>query len=100
LYANQAVSFFACFLGRLEDGIVQSISLANDKTQEELMIKGIDPNPDLGHFVTISRYPIGATEEWIEENAQIIRDRNPFPFQGRVIQVDIKSGYFTSCSLI
>jgi hypothetical protein len=73
LDANQAVSFFACIRGKL-DANIQSISLDNDKTQEKLVIEGIGPRPE--HFVTISRYPMGMeakAEEWIKENAQIIR---------------------------
>jgi hypothetical protein len=104
LDANQAVSFFAfIFLGNHNDaiGIVQSISLSNDKTKEKLVISGIqfDLYAHPNHFVRISRYPMGATEEWIRENAQIIRDRMKFCPE-RKIKVDIKSGYFTSCSLI
>jgi hypothetical protein len=103
LDANQAVSFFVCILGKHETENVQSISLDNDKTQEKLVIEGIGPRPD--HFVTISRYPMGATEEWINEVWKIVDDMLlEWLYQPeRKIDVDlnlnIKSGCF-ACSLI
>jgi hypothetical protein len=56
----------------------QDICLDNGQTNERLIVKAIDPprrNP--GHFwvkklVLISRYPIGADQEWIEANEQEI----------------------------
>jgi hypothetical protein len=92
LDANQAVSFFACTLGWLEDGIVQSISLDNDKTHEKLVIKANDSNPDNpspDYFVTISRYPMGATEEWIKEMWKIVDDALWIYKQEKRIQVDL-----------
>jgi hypothetical protein len=77
---------------------VQSISLTNDKTQEKLVIERIDPHPEL--IVRISRYPKGAKKEWIEESWKIIDDQSWIHCQERKILVDIKSEYFTSCSLI
>jgi hypothetical protein len=102
LDANQAVSFFARIVDinpafRRFTANVQSISRTNDKTQEKLVIEGIGPYPE--DFVTISRYPMGATQEWIRENSQIISD-GLIDRQEKKIEVDIKSGYFTSCSLL
>jgi hypothetical protein len=98
LDANQAVSFFAYIWNpscRNINAWFKSLSLDNNKTQEKLVIKGIDP--DLGDFVTISRYPMGAKEEWIKEMRTIIEDRCKRKKQERKIVVDlnIKSGYFT-----
>jgi hypothetical protein len=87
LDANQAVSFFACFLGRHGGANVQSISLTNDKTQEKLVIEAIDPN--LGYLVMISRYPMGATEEWIEEMGNFIHDVRWIVCQEKTIRVDL-----------
>jgi hypothetical protein len=84
LDANQAVSFFACIRGgNHEAGIVQSISLTNDKTHENLVI-----SPDLEDFVMIARYSMGAkAEEWIKEIVQIIREITHL--QERKIEVDL-----------
>jgi hypothetical protein len=69
LEANQAVSFFVKLENfRDDDDVsVQSLTLENGKTQEELVIKG------QGHdYVTISRCPMGtkANEEECEEMSQ------------------------------
>jgi hypothetical protein len=89
LDANQAVSFFACIMGNHTpaNANIHSISLANDKTQEKLVIKAIDPN--LGYLVMISRYPMGATEEWIEEMGNFIHDVGYIVCQERTIRVDL-----------
>jgi hypothetical protein len=104
LDANQAVSFFACILGKHEaENLHQSISLDNNKTHEKLVIEGIGPRPE--HFVTISRYPMGATEEWINEVWKIVDDMllGWLYQQEKKIEVDlnlnINSGCF-ACSLI
>jgi hypothetical protein len=82
LDANQAVSFFASFWFIDTAANVQSISLDNHKTQEKLVIQGNDLHPKI--LVTISRYPMGPTEEWIEENAKSI-----YRQQERKIEVDV-----------
>jgi hypothetical protein len=88
LDANQAVSFFACFWTSDEVGIVRSISLTNDKTQEKLVIEGIDIFPQ--DFVTISRYPMGAKEECIkDEMVEITDDVDWTDCQERIIHVDL-----------
>jgi hypothetical protein len=69
---QQVVSLFARILGRHSDANIHSISLDNDKTQEKLVIKADEP--DLGHFVTIARYPVAATEEWLKEAWKIVDD--------------------------
>jgi hypothetical protein len=94
LDAKQAVSFFAFILGKLETGIVQSVSLTNDKTKEQLMIKANDTNPDPDdpcprYFVTISRYPMGAKEQCIKEVWKIVGDALWIHRQERKIQVDL-----------
>jgi hypothetical protein len=83
LDANQAVSFFASISGcrSRRAGLVQSISLANDKTQEKLVIKGRD-------IVTISRYPMGANEE--EWSKELWKIDDPGWWQKRRIDVDLK----------
>jgi hypothetical protein len=65
LEANQqAVSFFIQLENFRDDSSVQSLTLENGKTQEKLVIKR-------GHYVTISRYPVGINEaEWMEEMSQ------------------------------
>jgi hypothetical protein len=88
LDANQAVSFSAFITGYHNAAIVQSISLANDKTQEKLVIEGND-GPDPAKFVKISRYPMGATEEWIEEMENFIHDVEWIVCQEREIHVDL-----------
>jgi hypothetical protein len=45
----------------------QTLSLDHDITKEKLVIKGT--TSQYGPM-TISRYPMGATEEWIEEMAK------------------------------
>jgi hypothetical protein len=103
--ANQAVSFFAYIDGNAANA--QSLSLDNNKTQEKLVIKVIGPSlTRRGNYVTISRYPMGAKEEWIKEMGIPVQDeykRKYYEFGEKKIVVDlnsrnIKSGYFT-CSL-
>jgi hypothetical protein len=93
LDANQAVSFFALIWN--PDANVQPLSLDNNKTQEKLVIKGAETYPELGDFVTISRYT-GAKEEWIKEIREVwevIEKRNQE--RNIVVDLNIKSGYFT-----
>jgi hypothetical protein len=73
-------------LGRHGGANVQSISLANDKTQEKLVIEAIDPR--LG-YVTISRYPMKATEEWIKEMGNFIHGVGYIVCQEGTIRVDL-----------
>jgi hypothetical protein len=76
LEANeQAVSFFVKVKlyspsrWRILDANVQSESVDNNMTQEKLVIKGVDNDR-----VTISRYPIKASVEWIEEIEKNVED--------------------------
>jgi hypothetical protein len=92
LDANQAVSFFVCIQiwNRDEAAHVQSLSLDNNKTQENLVIQGLDIDPNLIGFVTISRYPMGATEEWIKEmrkGMEVVAKRNYDEYEEREIFV-------------
>jgi hypothetical protein len=48
---------------------VQSEYVDNDKTQEKLVIKGVEDE-----YLTISRYPMKVTLEWIEEMEQSVKD--------------------------
>jgi hypothetical protein len=81
--ATQAVSFFIKLEIFRDDDSVQSLTLENDKTQEQLVIKGKTEGHD---FVSISRYPMGTNEEkFFEEMGQrpIIDNRTiyfePYP---------------------
>jgi hypothetical protein len=58
--SNQAISFFI-HIFRQNARPIESLSLENYQTQEKLVIRGED-----GH-ATISRCPMRASEEWIEE---------------------------------
>jgi hypothetical protein len=56
---------------------VQSLSLDNNRTHEKLVINGngtAPTNTNLEDYVTISRYPMGATEEWIKEMTKDIEE--------------------------
>jgi hypothetical protein len=48
---------------------VQFESVDNNTTQEKLVIKGVD-----NYYVIISRYPMNARMEWIEEMEQSLED--------------------------
>jgi hypothetical protein len=92
LDANQAVSFFAHIWDKNPNlshvaANVQSISLANDKTKEKLVIEGIGPY--LGEVVTILRYPMGAEKECIEEEMWKIIIMDATHRQERKIEVNI-----------
>jgi hypothetical protein len=65
--ARQSNSFFIHLDNFRDADTVQSFSLDNVKTNEKLMIKGATRR--WGHM-TISRYPMEANEEWIEEMAK------------------------------
>jgi hypothetical protein len=109
LDANQAVSFFADIWNFDNTDNVQSISLANDKTQEKLVIylHGEFVFPFGGiEFVRIARYPM-AKEEHIKKLQTMTDGLEEWIWtnhEERKIEVNlnIKSGYFTRtrCSLI
>jgi hypothetical protein len=76
LKANgQAVSFFAKVYNPSPwlhvASNVQSESVDNNMTQEKLIIKGVEGDDT---FVTISRYPMAASVEWIEKMEQSVED--------------------------
>jgi hypothetical protein len=48
---------------------VQSESVDNNMTQEKLVIKGVEND-----HVTISRYPMAASVEWINQMEQSVED--------------------------
>jgi hypothetical protein len=64
LEAKQAVCFFIQLENFCDATNVQSLTMENGITQEELVIK---PANDNYKFMTILRYPMGTTVEWIEE---------------------------------
>jgi hypothetical protein len=70
---QQAVSFFFKVYNPAPwidvDYDVQSVSLDNAKTQEKLVI-----NPGDNECMTISRYPMKASVEWINEMEKSIED--------------------------
>jgi hypothetical protein len=82
LEAYQAVSFFLEVYNPIPqqvlDTIVVSDSLENAKTQEKLVINlGGDHN-----FIKISRYPMAASLEWIEEMEKHIEDMEEAWYNG------------------
>jgi hypothetical protein len=92
LDANQAVSFFASIIGDATAD-VQSLSLDNNKTQETLVIQGLHTDPNMKDFVTISRYPMGATEEWIKEmkkGMEVVAKRDYCEYEERKIFVKLE----------
>jgi hypothetical protein len=88
LDANQAVSFFASIWNSsYRTANSQSLSLDNNKTQEKLVI-----DHNLEDFVTISRYPMGAKEEWIKEmrkGMEIVAKRKYYKYEERKITVQL-----------
>jgi hypothetical protein len=69
-----AVSFFVKLYNPFPSRILGAVqiqveSVDNNLTQEKLVIKRVDNN-----HVTISRYPMAAREEWIEEMEQSVED--------------------------
>jgi hypothetical protein len=86
------VSFFVYVRTLLERRYVdwQDICLDNGQTNERLMVKTIELKPRRGWpqiFVLISRYPVGANQEWIEANEQEIKGWN---FHGQNRQIRFK----------
>jgi hypothetical protein len=67
--AKQPISFFIYIngFGASNANTVQSFSLENAKTNEKLVMKEVTRR---WSPMTISRYPMGATEEWIKEMAK------------------------------
>jgi hypothetical protein len=61
--ARQPISFFI-YLINFRAATVQILSLDNIKTNEKLVIKGATRKAG---YLTISRYPIEAAEDWIEK---------------------------------
>jgi hypothetical protein len=81
LKANeQAVSFFVKVYNPTPwiyvDHDVQSESVDNNKTQEKLVVNLGDDDDNFGdvNFMTISRYPMAASVEWIEEMEKSVED--------------------------
>jgi hypothetical protein len=72
----QAVSFFfkVCNLSSHVVRNVQSESVDNNMTQEKLVIKVKIEDDDDDDYVTILRYPMAASVEWIEEMEQSVED--------------------------
>jgi hypothetical protein len=79
--ANQPVSFFIHLNYFWAAHTVQSFSLENLKTNEKLVIKGAARR---WGPMTISRYPMEAAEEWIEEMAKKYETKKQY----RTIRID------------
>jgi hypothetical protein len=73
----------------------QDILLDNGQTNERLVVKTFDPPPRDPHYfmidkvVLISRYAVGANQEWIETNEQEIVGWN-FDKQNRRIRFELE----------
>jgi hypothetical protein len=65
--ARLPISFFIHLDHFRDADTVQSFSLDNAKTNEKLVIKRVTRRSD---SMTISRFPMDAAEEWIEEMAK------------------------------
>jgi hypothetical protein len=95
--AIHPVSFFVSTLAFGHRGNVQwqDVCLDNGQTNERLVVKKIDdPHPGdqlYYQFVLISRYPMGANQEWIEANQQEIMEWK-FHEQNRRIRIERSLG--------
>jgi hypothetical protein len=78
--SNWAASFFIYLRNFPNDDSVKSDSLKNIKTSERLVINGKDQT---FLHVTIARYPMQATEEWIKEMGKYMDNVD------RTIDIDI-----------
>jgi hypothetical protein len=82
LKASRPVSFFVYVRALVERADVhgQDTCLDNGQTNERLIVKTIVPPPHIRRFrvyqihVLISRYPLGANQEWIEANEKEIME--------------------------
>jgi hypothetical protein len=80
--ARQPISFFIHLNEFRAAQTVQSFSMHNAKTNEKLVIKGATHRWDTSPM-TISRYPMEAAEEWIEEIAKYENEEH----QNRIIRI-------------
>jgi hypothetical protein len=80
--SNRAISFFIHIYWR-NVSEVSSYSLDNCQTQEKLVIK------EDADCVTISRYPIEASEEWVEEMGKYLEKYLSEDEECRKIVIDI-----------